>query len=152
MKNLKIFMLSVLLAASFGSSAWAVDAPISCPTVDFVKKAGLSMIQEDKEDSLYLAYQISRYSTTSTWAFVIGVPMDQALTKGDAMNKAKAALLTLSGEPEPLPTSKENKQWYCMYQNDYNYFAVSITPLSVSNAMVHSVFDHINFSGTARHQ
>src|SRR5579872_1419992 len=101
MKNLKTMAMSMFLAASLIPAAWAAEAPAACPTVDLIQKAGLAVVQEDKDDHLFLAVQINKYNTPATWGFVIGVPSDQATSKGDAMNKAKQALTTLSGNPQP---------------------------------------------------
>lgn len=140
MKSFKLAAISTCLAVVMAPAVWAADAPAACPTVDKIVKGSLSGVSEDKEDSLYFAYQISKYNTPATWAFVIGVPFEEATSKGDAMNKAKAALKTLKGTPEPIPTDNTNKRWYCMYENDYNYLAVSITPLDVSNELARSAF------------
>lgn len=140
MKNLKAIAMSMFLAMSFIPAAWATEAPAACPAIELIKKGGLSGVQEDKEDKLFITYQISKYNTSSTWGFVIAVPSDQATSKGDAMNKARQALVTLSGEPEPVAMDDSNKQWYCLYQDQMDYLAVSFTPLSVSNETVHSIF------------
>lgn len=140
MNKLKTIALSVLFTLIFIPAAWADEAPTACPKVDMIKKTRFMGIDEDKDDNLYVAYQISKYETPATWAFIMGVPSDQATTKGDAMNKAKAALATLSGNPTPMATNSENNQWYCLYENDYQYLALSVTPLNVSSAMPRSIF------------
>lgn len=136
-----IALVSVILTF-FLAPVWAATLPpATCPDVAPIIKAGFLGVQEDKADNLYVAYQLGKYNTPSIWGFIIGVPLDQATTKGDAMNKAKAALVTLTGNPTPQPTDDKNNQWYCLYENEFHYFSAAATPINISNEDVHSVFN-----------
>lgn len=141
MKSIKALVVFSVLTLSFSCLSYA-DAPTKCPDPALIKKAGLMGIQEDKPDNLYVAYQVNKYGTSYTWGFLIGIPLEQVTTKGDGMNKAKAALSTLHGTPEPQAVDANNKQWYCLYENDLKYISATVTPISVSNEMVHSVFSN----------
>ena len=122
-----LILLFLFLFSSM--QAFALDAPAACPTVDAIKNAGLSGVMEDKRYNVYAVYQISRYSTPTTWGFFIAVPSDQAISREDATNKAKEALRTVSGQPNPTAVDDTQKRWYCWYDNAYHYVSVAVTPL-----------------------
>ena len=111
--------------------------PKTCPLVEVIKSAGFTGILEDKDDQLYVAYHIGPYHTPETWGFAIGVPYDQAISRVDAMNKAKAALSSLEGTPTPVAVDETQKQWYCAYHNQYDYLSVAVTPIITSAMLNH---------------
>ncbi|OGT55422.1 MAG: hypothetical protein A3F43_03785 [Gammaproteobacteria bacterium RIFCSPHIGHO2_12_FULL_42_10] len=144
MRFLKVMLVSSFLTASFSTIAQAVSLPpATCPAVNAIQHAGLLGVMEEKSYQVYAVYQISKYTTPETWGFVIAVPINQATSKADAMNKAKAALPSLNGTPEPMPTDASNRQWYCLYDNDYQYIAAAFTPL-MADAMINDILKASN--------
>ena len=139
MRFLKAFFLSLFLIASLVSIAQAENLPPTvCPTVSAIQHVGLLGVMEEKSYQVYAAYQINKYATAETWGFVVAVPIDQAVSKTDAMNKAKEAMKSLAGEPEPVSTDATNRQWYCLYTDDYQYIAAAFTPL-MADAMINGI-------------
>ena len=136
MKMIKSLVLSAAMAISLVPAVNAATAPTACPAIPLIQKAGLAFVEKDNDNHMYIVAQINKYATTSMWAFAVLMDDTQATSKQDALNKAKDAMKTLSGSPEPTlideASEKDKQQWYCLYENQYNYLTVSITPISVS--------------------
>ena len=141
MKYSLIASLTLFIALCFFSSAKAAEAPALCPTVAAIKQAGLSAVLKEESYKLYAVYQVNKYNTPEMWGFLMGVPFEQATSKGDAMNKARMALPTLTGDPIPTPVDDSHKQWYCLYDDDYHYVAIAATPV-IAAPMVHTLISH----------
>lgn len=136
MKFNKIALLTALSCLSLVSTGFAntLAKPRSCPGVSQIIGAGLMEADFDNEDNVYVAGQINNYGTADMWAFVVLVPGQDATSETDALDKARAALPTLTGKPAPM--FYKNK-WICLYNNlQGGYRAAAVTPISMT-AMTH---------------
>lgn len=136
MKSLHLNVMMALLGLSVSSAALAIPAkPAGCPSIASIKQAGLTESERDDEDGSYIAGTVNTYGTRDTWGFVVMMNLNQASSPEDALNKARAALPTISGNPQPYYT---DNHWACMYNIGNGYFAGAVTPITFSKAMAHS--------------
>jgi hypothetical protein len=142
---MKLIKLTVLAAALslVASTGFAntLAAPRSCPGTSQIISAGLMMADVDQEDGVYVAGQLNTYGTVDTWAFVVLLPLHAASSEIDALDKARAALPSLTGRPSPIAFKGK---FICLYNNLPNgYKAAAITPVSVAGMTHGSVFKFI---------
>jgi hypothetical protein len=125
-RNIAASLSLVISTIILSPSALAVDKPLSCPSISAITNAGLRVAYKEEKYSMYIAAQVSNYELLEQWAFFIGMPYDQAIDEMDATNKSIAALAGLTGSPSPR---YYRKQWYCQYENSYQYTAIALTPV-----------------------
>lgn len=131
MKNFKLAVVPFCVSLALSANAFALTAkkPNRCPGLDAIKSAGLMMAQRDDRDGFYVAAQIGNYDTNVKWVFGMILPISDADSTDEALDKAREALPDLSGEPDPV--SYQGK-WVCMYDELPNgYRALAITPVSM---------------------
>lgn len=127
MKRHQHFLITLFSFLALSTSALSAQIDV-CPAVKDIKTVGLNEVErfgeEGDPESVYAAYSVDQYKTNHTWFFGISIPLDQASSTEDAMNKARDLLQTLSGDPKPQYNDKDDIH-YCLYKvkGDYNAMA-----------------------------
>ncbi|GGI92745.1 DUF4949 domain-containing protein [Legionella impletisoli] len=117
-------LLTTLIASSAISlSAHAIPLhnPLVCPKAQDIKAEGLFMGYHVFM-GLYFTVKQSHYNTEHNWLFGIG-PID-ADNEEEALNKGRALLPKLSGNPVPGKITKN--EWGCAYTINQDYLAVAV--------------------------
>lgn len=61
----------------------------------------------------------------------MAVPFNDASSQQDALDKARAALSLLGGNPSPF---FYQDRWVCVYNAPYDYKALAVTPITLDVA------------------
>ncbi|KTD38551.1 hemin binding protein [Legionella nautarum] len=120
---------SFMLAAVFCSQIFAEmpPRPDRCPKAAVIKATGLAYAELDEGE--YTTYQIHNYGTANIWAF--GLTGIHANSNQEALSIGYQALISLTGNPTPIPVTSENV-WACVYSNGAGLMSLAITPLPVA--------------------
>ncbi|KGP62457.1 hemin-binding protein [Legionella norrlandica] len=128
--KLTAFIGALILASS--SLANQIK-PNTCPTVTSLQSEGMTMSSEIME-GIYITYNLSHYSTSSSWVFIIGPFI--ADNEEIALGEGNKLLSTLTGSPTPEDDREGN--WICEYNTssrDIIAFAIEaddmISPLKM---------------------
>jgi hypothetical protein len=129
MKQVAIRFSSFVLAAGLCSQLFAEmpPRPARCPNVAIIKAAGLAYAELDEGE--YTTYQIHNYGTANIWAF--GLTGIHANSNQEALSIGYQALISLNGNPTPIPITSENV-WACVYSNSAGLMALAATPLPMT--------------------
>jgi hypothetical protein len=131
--HMKIKSISAIVISSLFAScitfANTKAQPSACPDPSAIKSRGLNyaVVLRDDNNIWQAAWLPSdNYQTEQEWVFYMGGGRDDPATdETEAMNKANAALQTLSLFQGPL---NDNKQWLCYYLTSGKTAAIAITP------------------------
>ncbi|KTC86057.1 MULTISPECIES: DUF4949 domain-containing protein [Legionella] len=129
MKQPIIRFSSFILAAGLFSQVFAEmpPRPDRCPSAAVIKSAGLAYAELDEGE--YTAYQFHNYGTSNIWAF--GMTGIHASSTQEALAIGYQALISLNGNPAPIPVTTENV-WACVYSNGAGLMSLAFTPLPVT--------------------
>lgn len=131
MNKMTTLLLSALASLLVAQTASAGVRPEACPSAEAIKKAKFSIIFYNEDEEFYMVGATGKFETTQKWGFLMGIPGDQATGLEDALNKANAALATVSGTPKPVSASR--RIWRCKYMSSFDYPVVALTPIGESN-------------------
>lgn len=116
---------SIFITLSFvldTSAHSAIHRPSTCPQAAKIIAAGLKEVDQlgeaDSSAGAYLVYNIDHYSTHRTWIYGITLPMNEASSHEDALNKARTLIQSVSGQPTPV---EQGGDYVCTYQIKGDY-------------------------------